>query len=103
MDIVRSNFRTDEQLHAILPEAGNWVVNGQQGRVLGFAGSLRRAMERAADYAASGAVVVALCRLPSDNIVVQPDQIRRLQKRITEAEIVAPVEALPTQDSMAAN
>jgi hypothetical protein len=88
MDNVQSNRRTDDELEAILVETADWVVNGRQGRVLGFAGSLRRAMERAADYAASGAVVTALGRLPFDNVVVLPKQIDRLRKLNVEREIM---------------
>jgi hypothetical protein len=57
-----------------------WVVNGQQGRVLCFAASLSRAIERSEEFAASGAVVVAICRLPSDDIIVFPAQIDRLRR-----------------------
>jgi hypothetical protein len=75
MDNVRSNRRSDAQLEAILNESSDWVVNGPTGRVLCFAASLRVAIERAVTYAASDAVVLAICRLPFDNIVVSPDQI----------------------------
>ena len=80
MNKVRSNRRSDEQLEAILCETGHWVVNGQQGRVLCFAASLSRAIERSVEFAASDAVVVSICRLPSDNIVVFPAQIDRLRR-----------------------
>jgi hypothetical protein len=86
MDDLQSSRRTDEQLEAILSETGVWVVNGRQGRVLGSAASLRRALDRAAEYAVSGAVVVALCRMPSDQIIVFPDQIERLRKLIAMRE-----------------
>lgn len=86
MDNARSNCRSDEQLEAILNETGHWVVNGQQGRVLCFAASLRRALERASEFAASDAIVVAICRLPSDNIIVFSGQIERLVKRIATRE-----------------
>jgi|SRR5258708_39359264 hypothetical protein len=91
MDNVRSNRRSDEQLEAILGETGHWVVNGQQGQALCFAASLRQAIERSVAYAMSGAVVVAICRLPSDNIIVFPAQIERLRKTITARELV-PIE-----------
>jgi hypothetical protein len=86
-----SNCRADEQLEAILCETGNWVVNGQQGRPLCFAASLRRALDRSAVFAASGAVVVAICRLPSDNIIVFPGQIERLRNIIAAREF-GPIE-----------
>ena len=88
MDNVPLNRRTDHELEAILLDTGDWAVNGPQGRVLGFAGTLRRAVERAADYAASGAIVTALCRLPSDNIVVLPNQINRLRQIVAVREFV---------------
>lgn len=75
------NRRSDEQLKAILFEAAIWTVNGRNGAVLCTAPSLGRALERAADFAASGAVVVALCRLPNDDIIVfaaQADRLREL-------------------------
>jgi hypothetical protein len=89
MDNVMSNRRSDEQLEAILAETGLWVVNGHQGRALCFAASLQRAMERSAEFAASGAVVVAICRLPSDNIIVFPGQIERLRKLTASRELAS--------------
>ena len=86
MESVRSNRRSDEQLEAMLWETGHWVISGQQGRVLGSAANLRQAIDRSRVYAASGAVVVAICRLPSDNIVVFPGQIERLRKAIAAGE-----------------
>ena len=80
MDGNLSKRRSDEQLVAILRESGHWVVNGESGRVLCFAPSLIVAIDRAATFAASGAVVEQLARLPYDNIIVLPDQIRRLRK-----------------------
>jgi hypothetical protein len=88
MDILHTNHRSDEQLEAVLGENGHWVVNGQQGQVICFAASLRRALDRAAEYAASGAVVVAIRRLPFDNIVVFPAQIDRLRKAIAGRELM---------------
>lgn len=89
MTDVRSNHRGDEQLEAILDEPGHWVVNGQQGRVLCFAPNLARAIERAAEFAASDAVVAAICRLPSDNIIIFPPQIVRLRKAMVANELLA--------------
>jgi hypothetical protein len=91
MDNVRSNRRSDEQLEAIFCETDHWVVNGQQGQALCFAASLRQAVDKSVAYATSGAVVVAICRLPSDNIIVFPAQIERLRKTITAHEFV-PIE-----------
>jgi hypothetical protein len=82
MDNVRSNWLTDEQLEAILNETGNWVVNGQSGQAFCVAASLRMAIGMAETYAASDAVVAAICQLPSDNIIVFAEQIERLRKSI---------------------
>jgi hypothetical protein len=88
MDNERSNRLTDEQLDAILNEAGNWVVNGQAGQAFCVAASLRMAIGMAETYAASDAVVVAICQLPSDNIIVFPEQIERLRRVIAVREVV---------------
>ena len=74
------NHRSDEQLDTILFETAIWTINGPSGQVLGTAPSLRQALDRAASYTADGAVVVALCRMPDDNIIIFPSQTRRLQK-----------------------
>jgi hypothetical protein len=74
------NRRSDEQLEAILFETADRTVNGRNGMTLCTAPSLRRALARAADFAASGAVVVALCRPPADNIIVFEAQATRLRK-----------------------
>ena len=66
MDNFLSNRRSDEQLEAILCETGHWAVNGRQGQVLCYAASLRQAIDRSEKFSASGAVVIAICRLPSD-------------------------------------
>jgi hypothetical protein len=80
MGRARSNNWTDDRLEAILAETGNWVVNGRRGRALCFAGSLGRALDLSVEYAAGGAEISSLSRLPSDNIVVFGDQIERLLK-----------------------
>jgi len=56
------------------------LVNGRRGRALCFAGSLGRALDLSVEYAAGGAEISSLSRLPSDNIVVFGDQIERLLK-----------------------
>jgi hypothetical protein len=81
-DFEASSRWTDDQLEAILDEAGDWVVNGRQGQVLCSAKSLRRAMDRAHEYALSGAVLTAICRLPSDNIIIFAEQMNRLRRII---------------------
>jgi hypothetical protein len=92
-----TSYRTDDQLDCILCEVGNWVVSGRAGQVLCHAPSLRQAIDRASEYAASGAVVIALCRLPSDNIVVFADQMSRLRK------IIAGRETPPLKDAAIGN
>ena len=81
-----SSWRSDEQLAAMLHDTSDWAVAGQRGQPLCSAASLGRAMERAVEYAASGAVVVAIRRLPSDDIIVFPEQIERLRKIIADRE-----------------
>jgi|HubBroStandDraft_1064217.scaffolds.fasta_scaffold96842_1 hypothetical protein len=81
--IVCSCQRSDEQLEAMFFETGHWVVNGQRGRVLCFAASLRHALERSAEYALSGTPVAAVCHLPFHKIVVSLEQIDRLLGIIT--------------------
>jgi hypothetical protein len=77
------NRQTDAQLEAILAETGHWVIYGKSGQVLFTAATLRRALDKSAQLAASGAVVIAICRLPSDNIIVFPEQIERIRKIIS--------------------
>jgi hypothetical protein len=79
-DGLPGNYRSDEQLDTILFETAIWTINGHNGQVLGIAPSLRQALDRAASFTASGAAVLALCRMPDDNIIVFPPQTRRLQK-----------------------
>jgi hypothetical protein len=86
--VTTQSQRSDEQLEAILRETGHWVVNGQRGHALCFAASLQRALERAAEFGASGAMVSGICRLPSDNIVVSPAQIVRLRGNMATREVL---------------
>ena len=81
------NRRSDEQLEAILFEAANWTVNGRNGQVLCTTPSLQHALGRAADFAASGAVVVAICRAPAENIVIFEGQAQRLRKLCVDREV----------------
>jgi len=83
-------LKSDEQLYLILYDTADWAIVGRQGQSLCFAASLRRALDRAADLAADGAVVTALSRLPFDSIIVSPDQMLRLRKIIAGLE-VAPI------------
>jgi hypothetical protein len=72
----------------LLCETSHWAVNGHQGRVLCYAASLRQAIDRSDKSAMSGAVVIAICRLPADNIVVFSEQIDRLRRGIAVRELM---------------
>jgi hypothetical protein len=86
MNTVRSNHRSDEQLDAIRHETGHWVVRGQQGQVLCRAASFQESLERAQAYGVAGSVVVAVCRLPGEDILVFPAQMDRLRTAIAVLE-----------------
>jgi hypothetical protein len=99
---VMHNFRSstrwpDGQLVAILAETCNWAVNDVRGQVLCFAPCLRLALHQGANCAASGAIVVSLTRFPFDNLVVNPSQMDRLLKIITEHELM-PFKEIPAWD-----
>ena len=81
------NSRSDEQLDTILFETAIWTINSPGGLVLGNAPSLRQALDRAASFITSGAVVVAICRMPADYSTVFPPLIRRLQTLCAGREI----------------
>jgi hypothetical protein len=87
---VQSDIETDDQLSLILYDTADWAVVGQEGHALCFTANLRRALDRAADLAADGAVVTALSRRPFDNVIVLPDQMLRLRKIVAGLE-VAPI------------
>ncbi len=78
--------RTDEQLRGMLDEPGTWVVHGHNQQVFGVGSTLRHALERASRYAQSGAVVVAVARVPPNRIFVFHNQIIRLIEQIREHE-----------------
>jgi enterobactin synthetase component F len=82
MGNLRSPRRSDEELKDILNETGHWVVNGRLSCFLCSTGSLRQALERSVEYNLSGIKVIKIRRLPSDNIILFPAQIDRLQKAI---------------------
>jgi hypothetical protein len=83
------NRRSDEQLDSILFETADWTVNGRNGQVLCTAPSLRGVLDRAADFEAVGTAVIALCRLPADNIIVFAAQAERMQKLLVGREVSA--------------
>jgi hypothetical protein len=76
--------RTDDELRDMLDEPGTWVIHGHNGQVFGVGGSLRLALNRVANYALSGAVVVAVARVPPNRIFIFHDQIVRIGKSVRE-------------------
>ena len=60
MDTNNPVHRTDHELKDMLDEPGTGVIHGHGDRVFAVGGSLRRALDRAAGFARSGAVVVAV-------------------------------------------
>jgi hypothetical protein len=77
-----SKRRFDEQLEAILDDAGNWKVNGAQGIVFCDATSLRIAIEKAIEINARGHEIVALVHRSCPEIIVFTSQFQRLAKHI---------------------
>jgi len=86
-----ANYRSDAQLEAILFETAAWTVNGRNGQILCTVSSLRQALDKAADFAASAAGAVAFCRMPTDNITVFDAQTVRLRKLCTDRETPPPI------------
>jgi hypothetical protein len=84
-----SSYRTDEQLQSILHETADWVIHGRAGFALGHAANLREALDRFAKFARSGATMAAVTRLPSDSIVIFPEQIDRLRRIVAGLEVPA--------------
>jgi hypothetical protein len=82
--------RTDHELRDMLDEPGTWVVQGHGDRVFGVGATLRRAIDRVSNYALSGAVVVAVARVPPNRIFVFHDQIVRLLAMTREMETAEP-------------
>ena len=80
------NRRSDAQLEVILFETATWTINGRNGQILCTTLNLRRALDRAADFAASGAVA-AICRKTGDDIIVFEAQAERLRKLCAGHEI----------------
>ena len=86
METKEPIHRSDEQLASILDEPGTWVIHGHNYQVFGVGNTLRRALDRATKYAHSGAVVVAVARVPPNRIFVFHDQIIRLLQQVREQE-----------------
>jgi hypothetical protein len=86
MNILQSSKqRSDEHLDAILAETEDWVIYAPQAVILGFAASLRHALDLALESTQSGAAVLAISRL-ADDTVVFPAQMDRLRKVIAGRE-----------------
>jgi len=81
--------RMDEELYAILLEAGTWVVYGTHGQSLSLAPSLRTAIEKASNFTRRGAVVIAVAQHPAEEIVVFPPQMRRVERLIMMREMTS--------------
>jgi hypothetical protein len=84
-----STRRSDEQLGLILYETANWTVTGSQNVVFCEAASLRLALDKAADFTASGQEVVALVRGRPAEIVVFSGQLQKLMDRPSESDVRA--------------
>jgi hypothetical protein len=93
MDPRNPVHRTDDELRDILDEPGTWVIHGHGDRVFGVGGSLRRALDRAAGFARSGAVVVAVARVPPTRIFIFHDQIVRLIDAVRQEDLAVPADA----------
>ena len=79
--------RTDKQLLAILDDPGVWIVsgwveNGPTTQQLCRTATLRLALLRATDFAASGAVIMTVRRRSTEGIDILSGQIDRLTKTI---------------------
>jgi hypothetical protein len=88
MNKISPNYRTDVQLEAIIAETGDWVVNGRGGCVLCAAPSLQCAVARAVAYQEAREVVLAVSRLPDDNIIVFSGQIERLARHLKGSDML---------------
>jgi hypothetical protein len=88
----RSIRRTDDQLMEMLDQSGVWIVHGSGDRILGAAATLRRALDRADNQTLSGAVIVAIARVPPSRVFIFQDQILRLCSLVQEEEVGLPLE-----------
>lgn len=79
----------DEQLLAILDEAGTWVVHGTT-KILGVATSLRRSLLKADAFADAGDPVTAITRVPPRRIFIFSDQADRLTKVLESETATSP-------------
>jgi hypothetical protein len=78
METKEPIHRADDELRDMLDEHGTWVVHGHNQQVFGVGRTLRHALDRATRFAHSGAVVVAVTRMPPNRIFVLHDQIVRI-------------------------
>ena len=75
MNKRQGDQRTDRELEALLIEPRLWLIRGQQVQP---AKNLQSAVVMAFERVRANLVVQAIVRMPADNIVILPDQIRRL-------------------------
>jgi hypothetical protein len=80
MNNVGSLRRTDDKLEWMLTETHDWEILGRNGVVLGRAANLAHAIERARQFAGSGAKLAALSRLPTHDVIVFQEQINRVRE-----------------------
>jgi hypothetical protein len=80
INVLPDSNRSDQQLRTMLHETARWAVYGPNEQVLCCASSLGHAVDRSVEYAASGAIVTALCRLPAKDIIVDALQLERLAR-----------------------
>ena len=75
-----SAHRTDEQLLEILADSATWLIRGGPGGALGIAPNLQSAIVRAFEFSRANEVVQAIVKMPNDSIVIDADQVYRLQR-----------------------
>ena len=75
-----------QQTRVLLHDVVVRIDHGHNQQVFGVGSTLRRAIDRAVRFAQSGAVVVAVARVPPNRIFVFHDQIVRVVDRIREQE-----------------
>ena len=76
----RERSLSDKDLLGLLDEPGTWVVRSRPSWVLARGQNLQSALVMAWEQLRANRIVQAIVRLPSDNIVIKPDQIGRLCK-----------------------
>ena len=74
--------RSDEELARILDTREDWAVCEEDGSVLGYGGSLKRALELFKIFRLAGATVGSIVREGPARVVVDAAQIARLMTHI---------------------